>query len=177
MIKLSTFRTFNQIDSAITEWMAKNGIGLLRVSLGIIFFWFGFLKFFPRLSPAQDLAAMTIERLSFGFITASISVPVLALWETAIGLGLIFNIYLRAVIFLLLLQMMGTISPLFLFPKLCFAYFPLVPTMEGQYIIKNLVLVSAGIVIGATIRGGKLVADPKRIRPKHKTKRSKKDRR
>ena len=156
---LEQSRWFNKIDTAITEWMALNGVALLRISLGIVFLWFGVLKFFPNLSPAQDLAARTIAALSFGVVQPNISVPVLALWETVIGLGLISGMFMRATLALLALQMLGTITPLFLFPNETFTVFPIAPTLEGQYIIKNVVLVSAAIVIGATVRGGNLVAE------------------
>jgi uncharacterized membrane protein YphA (DoxX/SURF4 family) len=147
-------------DEKITNWMARYGIVLLRVSLGVVFFWFGVLKFFPGLSPAQDLAARTIGVLTFGYVPASLSVPVLALWECVIGLGLISGFLMRGTLLLLFLQMLGTITPLLLFPSEAFVRFPYAPTLEGQYIIKNLVLISAGIVIGATVRGGAIVADP-----------------
>lgn len=158
-------QTFNRVDTRLTEWMAKHGITLMRVSLGIIFFWFGLLKFFPNLSPAQELATRTIETLTFGIVTANFSLPVLAAWECIIGIGLISGKFMRVTLLLLLLQMLGTVTPLFLFPTETFTQFPIAPTLEGQYIIKNLVLVSAGLVIGATVRGGKLIADPKRIQP------------
>jgi uncharacterized membrane protein YphA (DoxX/SURF4 family) len=132
----------------------------LRLTLGIIFFWFGFLKFFPGLSPAQDLAVRTISKLSFDLIPASLSILILAVWECIIGLGLISGRFLRATLFLLFLQMIGTVTPVFFFPQEVFTTIPYAPTLEGQYIIKNLVLVSAGLVIGATVRGGKVVADP-----------------
>ena len=95
--------------------------------------------------------------------TGSTGVPRLALfmlatWESLIGLGLIFGKALRATLLLLFLQMPGTISPMFFFPDLTCQHMPFVLTIEGQYIVKNLVLVSAGIVIGATARGGGLVA-------------------
>jgi hypothetical protein len=67
---------------------------------------------------------------------------------------------MRATLFLLWLQMLGTITPIFFFPHEVFAHIPYAPTLEGQYIIKNIVLVSAGIVIGATVRGGRLEANP-----------------
>lgn len=151
---------FNQTDTTITAWMARYGVVLLRVSVGIVFFWFGILKFFPNVSAAQDLAARTIEVLSFGLIQANISVPVLAAWETLIGIGLITGKFMRVTLALLALQMLGTVTPLALFPDETFRIFPIVPTLEGQYIIKNLVLVSAAIVIGATVRGGNLVVEP-----------------
>lgn len=149
---------FNLLDKRITEWMARYGPVLLRVSVGIVFLWFGFLKFFPGLSPAQELAGRTIEILSFGLVKPAISVPMLAALETIIGVGMIFGIALRAVIFLLFFQMMGTLTPLFLFPSEVFTRVPYAPTLEGQYIIKNLVLISAALVIGATVRGGRMVA-------------------
>jgi uncharacterized membrane protein YphA (DoxX/SURF4 family) len=151
-------RSFERVDSSLTGWMARNGVLLLRLSLGIIFFWFGVLKFFPGLSPAQSLAGDTISVLSFGLLTPQAAVFILAIWECLIGLGLLTGLWLRATLLLLWLQMLGTITPLFLFPDVCFVSVPLVPTLEGQYIIKNLVLISAGIVIGATVRGGRLVA-------------------
>ena len=143
---------FDRLDAAITQWMGRHGIRLLRISLGIVFLWFGVLKFFPGLSPAQDLAARTIQVLSFGLVPPPISLPVLALWECLIGLGLIFRRYLRVTLLLLFVQMLGTITPLFLFPQETFIRFPFAPTLEGQYIIKNIVLVSAGLVVGATVR-------------------------
>ena len=157
MATLST--KLDRVDTTLTSWMAQNGIHLLRLSLGIIFFWFGVLKFFPGASPAQSLAGETIEVLSFGILSSSQAVLILAVWESLIGLGLLTGFFLRGTLFLLWLQMLGTMTPLFLFPEICFESFPLVPTLEGQYIIKNLVLISAGIVIGATVRGGQLTAD------------------
>lgn len=154
---------FHQTDEAITVWMARYGVRLLRVSLGIVFLWFGVLKFFPGLSPAQALATDTIALLTFGVVTPGVSLPVLAAWETLIGLGLITGRYMRVTLLLLFGQMLGTITPLFLFPDASFTVFPIAPTLEGQYIIKNLVLVSAGIVIGATVRGGNLVADAESV--------------
>lgn len=154
----------NAIDTRITRWMARYGITLLRISLGVIFLWFGGLKFFPGLSPAQDLAARTIEVLSFGIVTPAVSIPALAAWECLIGIGLLSGWYLRATLFLLAAQMLGTLTPLVLFPSEVFTRIPFAPTLEGQYIIKNAVLVSAALVIGATVRGGGLVADPP-VRP------------
>lgn len=151
---------YNRIDTAITRWMARHGVRLLRISLGIVFLWFGFLKFFPDLSPATGLALRTIDVLTFGTVPASVAIVVLAAWETAIGLGLTFAVAMRATLLLLFVQMVGTIMPIVLFPELVFTRIPFAPTLEGQYILKNVVLVSAGIVIGATVRGGGLVADP-----------------
>src|SRR5215471_1422487 len=158
-----SYAQFAKIDVRITEWMARHGVTLLRVSLGIVFFWFGVLKFFPGLSPAEDLAARTISVLTFNVVPPSVSIPVLATWECLIGLGLLSGRYMRITLLLLFAQMIGTVLPIFFFTAEVFHVFPIAPTLEGQYIIKNIVLVSAGIVIGATVRGGKVIADPQAV--------------
>lgn len=140
--------------------MARYGILLLRISLGVVFLWFGALKFFPDLSPAETLATRTIEKLTFGVLAPQVSIIILAIWESLIGLGLIFGVFMRATLLLLFVQMVGTTTPVLLFPQEVFTVFPYALTLEGQYIVKNLVLISAAIVIGATVRGGALVADP-----------------
>ena len=151
---------FDRLDRRITQAMAAHGLTLLRLALGIVFFWFGALKLFPATSPAEDLAGRTIETLTLGIVPASVALPVLALWEVAIGIGLFIGRWMRAVLLLLFVQMLGTLTPLFLFPVETFAIFPFVPTLEGQYIIKNVVIVSAAIVLGATVRGGELTHEP-----------------
>ncbi|PLX22239.1 MAG: hypothetical protein C0599_06930 [Salinivirgaceae bacterium] len=152
-------KTFDRIDKRITYWMAEQGIKLLRISIGVIFTWFGALKFFEGLSPAQDLAIETINLMTFGLLPQKVIIFGLAIWEVAIGIGLLFNIFLRETLLLLYLQMIGTFAPIFLFPDLVFTKFPYALTLEGQYIIKNLVVVSAGITLGATVRGGRLKAE------------------
>jgi uncharacterized membrane protein YkgB len=146
------------VDLKIVNWMARYGLMLLRISLGIVFLWFGVLKFFPNLSPAQDLATRTISVLTFNTVTPDISLPLLAAWESLIGMGLLIGGNgLRITLLLLYVQMIGTMTPIFLFPHEVFKVIPYAPTLEGQYIIKNLVLISAGIVVGATVRGGHIV--------------------
>ncbi len=145
-------RQFDTLDAAITRWMADNGITILRIALGIVFIWFGALKYFPGMSPAEDLVKDTVP-----FIPGEIFLPFLATWEVIIGIGFITGRFLRLTIFLLFLQMPGTISPVFLLPDRVFTSFPFVLTIEGQYIVKNLVLIAAALVIGATVRGGGLV--------------------
>jgi len=148
--------TFHRVDIAITRWMAAHGLFLLRMSIGIVFFWFGMLKFFEGMSPAQDIAIRTIDTLTFGLFTTQTILYGLAVWEVLIGIGLILNIFLRETLLLLYLQMIGTFTPVFLFPEEVFLASPFSLTLEGQYIFKNLVIISAGIVIGATARGGKI---------------------
>mgnify|MGYP001821331971 CR=1 FL=1 len=150
---------YHRIDIALTRWMARRGIFLLRVSVGVVFLWFGLLKFVPGFSPAEALAGDTIELMTFGLLDPRVALLILAAWETVIGLGLISGVAMRATLALLFVQMPGTVMPLFFFPELTFLDPPFILTLEGQYIIKNAVLVSAGLVIGATVRGGRLLAE------------------
>jgi uncharacterized membrane protein YkgB len=154
------------IDIRITSWMAKNGILLARIALGIVFLWFGLLKFFPGLSPAAELAGRTIEKLTFGSVDRHAGLLILAAWECLIGIGLLAGVLLRTTLLLLFVQMLGTITPLFMFPGETWLVFPIAPTLEGQYIIKNVVLVSAAIVVGATVRGGRLTSKPPKGQPR-----------
>jgi uncharacterized membrane protein YphA (DoxX/SURF4 family) len=153
-------RWFDRLDRRITRFMADHGLTLLRLALGVVFVWFGVLKFFPGASPAEALAGRTIETLTLGAIPEATALMILAIWESAIGIGLFVGRWMRAVLLLLFVQMLGTITPLFLFPSETFTVFPIAPTLEGQYIIKNIVIVSAAIVLGATVRGGELSAEP-----------------
>jgi uncharacterized membrane protein YphA (DoxX/SURF4 family) len=154
-------RRLDTLEARLTSWLARYGILLMRVGLGIVFFWFGVLKFFPGLSPGEDLVGHTIGALTFGLVPPQISLRVLATTEMLIGLGLISGLCLRATLLVLLLQMLGTLTPLVLFPTVTFTHTPYAPTLEGQYILKNIVLITAALTIGATVRGGRLVSDPR----------------
>ena len=143
---ISNNRFLDQLDQRITDFLDKYGLILLRYSIGIVFIWFGALKLFDK-SPANELVENTIV-----FIPSEIFIPILGVWEIVIGLGLIIRRFNRVAIFLLFLQMPGTMLPLILLPEVCYVTFPFVLTLEGQYIIKNLVLISGGIVIGGTVR-------------------------
>jgi len=151
-----TFNTrFDRIDRQITVWMARYGMTIMRVGLGVVFFWFGALKLVPGLSPAEDLVRNTTY-----FVNPDWFIPVLALWEMAIGLGLMFGMFMRLTLLLLFLQMPGTALPLVVLPEAVWTQFPYGLTLEGQYIIKNLVLIGAGFVLGGPVRGGRLQPDP-----------------
>ena len=145
---------FSGLDKNLTEWMANYGLLILRISLGIVFLWFGMLKFFKGLSPAEDLVRNTVY-----FVDPDFFLPVLAAWESLIGIGLITGKFLRVTILLLFLQMPGTALPLLILPEKVWTVFPYGLTLEGQYIVKNLVLIGAGLVIGATVRGGRILKE------------------
>ncbi len=155
----TTDERLERLDQRITAWMSARGVTWLRISLGLIFLWYGALKLFPGLSPAEEISGITFERLTFGVIEPSVGVVIVGVWEVVIGLGLISGIALRATILLLFLQMFGAVSPLVLYPELCFVHFPFVLTLLGQYIVKNVVVVSAALVVGATVRGGGLTPE------------------
>jgi uncharacterized membrane protein YphA (DoxX/SURF4 family) len=149
---------FSRLDKKLTNWMATYGLLILRISLGIVFLWFGVLKFFEGLSPAEDLVRNTVY-----FIDPDIFIPILAAWESLIGIGLITGKFLRLTLLLLFLQMPGTALPMIILPEKVWTVFPYGLTLEGQYIIKNLVLIGAGLVIGATVRGGGILSDYKSL--------------
>ena len=154
--------TYDRLDRRITQALADWGITVLRIALGVVFLWFGLLKLIPGLSPAEGLAGKTIETLTLGIVQPSVSLPALGVVESLIGIGLLTGWFLRGVLLVLAIQMLGTLTPLLLYPDEAWVHVPFVPTLEGQYIIKNLVLIAAAMVIGATVRGGRLIAEPAR---------------
>lgn len=140
-------RRFDRLDAAITEWMRTYGTRLLRLALGLVFIWFGALKLVPGLSPAESLVRDTVP-----YLPGSVFVPFLGLWEITIGVGFASGAFLRLTILLLFLQMFGAFAPIVVLPERVFTVFPYGLTMEGQYIIKNVVLIAAALVIGSTVR-------------------------
>jgi len=137
---------FDELDYKIANWMNQYGRFFLRLSLAFIFIWFGALK--PMgLSPAAELVAKTVY-----WLPSNIFIPILGWWEVLIGVGLLFRPLIRMAILLLVFQMVGTFLPLVLLPDICFTRIPFGLTLEGQYIIKNLIIISAAIVIGGTVR-------------------------
>lgn len=147
---------FEQLSKAIES----KGILLLRISVGLIFLWFGFLKFFGNVSAAESIASRTVSWLTMDGVGSQISMPILAVLECLIGIGILTKKYMKFVIPLMYFQMAGTLLPLFIFPDETWEVIPFVPTLEGQYIIKNCISISAGIVLGAVSKGSKLIHDP-----------------
>ena len=129
---------------SITNPIRKN---LLPISIGIVYIWFGLLKFSPGLSPAEDLAKQTIHILFFGLIPSDVSILLLAIWETIIGVFLIANICRKITVSLALLHITLTFSPLFLLPDQVFNGAPFMLTLVGQYIIKNFIIIAVLISI------------------------------
>tara|TARA_Y100001936_G_C15681776_1_gene461457 strand:- start:46 stop:426 length:381 start_codon:yes stop_codon:yes gene_type:complete len=113
----------------------------------MIFIWFGLLK--PLgISPAQEL----VENTVYWFDDKATFVNFLGWWEVVIGFTMCVRPLIRISIFLLFLQMPGTFLPLVLLPEVCFTDFPYGLTLEGQYIVKNMIIISSALVIGGTVR-------------------------
>ncbi len=140
----------NQVDHKIASFMDRWGVLAVRISFGIIFIWFGILK--PLgISAAESLVIATVPWLPF--FAAKTWVAIIGWWEVIIGVTFLFKGTTRIAIGLLALQMVGTFMPLLLLPEVTFQMgkIPYGPTMEGQYIIKNLMIISAALVVGGTI--------------------------
>lgn len=120
------------------------GYNLLRYSLGIVYFHFGLLKLFSDLSPAEMLVELTVMKSSFYLIDAHHALLILSVLEMVIGLGFLFNWNPRWVFYLFMFHMVGTFIPLFAIPEVVFKIAPFAPTLEGQYILKNIVYLAAG---------------------------------
>lgn len=125
----------------------ERAILFLRISLGICFLWFGMLKFFSGMSPAEQLAIKTMDVLTFGLIPSVIEIKLLALWEVVVGIGFLLGKQIKWVLGLFFLHMTLTFFPLVMFPEICFTHAPFVFSLVGQYIVKNVVLIMGGVII------------------------------
>jgi putative oxidoreductase len=146
-----------RITQRLTAWLADHSIAILRVSLGLVFLMFGILKFIPGASPAEELAVRTVQTLSLGTLPAQAVVLLTAVIETFIGLTLVSGKLLRTGLAVMAMALVGIMSPLVLFAA---DLFPGAPTLEAQYVLKDIVLVAAGLVIAATALGAHLQAAP-----------------
>ena len=142
-MKESIRRKLLFLDSIFISGLHRWSIPCLRISLGIVFIWFGLLKVTGH-SPVEYLIESTFSFLHFpGFYI------VLGAVETIIGLGLVTKIQLRITLILLWLQLLGTFTSVAMHPPLFFqGNNPLLLTVEGEFVVKNLVLFSSGLVIG-----------------------------
>jgi uncharacterized membrane protein YkgB len=146
------------VETALASWLARYSVDLLRVALGLIFFGFGVLKFFPGLSPAEALATNTLHILDFGLVPAPLGLFMIASLETVIGLLLLTGLWMRIALLLLGLELIGILSPLLLLQSEMFRGAPYAPTLEGQYVIKDVVILAAGLVVAARALGAQMVA-------------------
>jgi putative oxidoreductase len=154
--------TLARAGAGASGWVARHSVDLLRLSLGAVFLSFGALKFVPGLSPAAELAEATFAELTFGLVPAGVGVYVVATLETAIGLSLLTGRLLRLGLALLGVAMVGILAPLVLLPEALFRGAPYAPTLAGQYVLKDVVLLAAGLAVGASVLGRRPLGTPAR---------------
>lgn len=150
-------RTLDAAELQAVRWLARHSVDVLRISLGLVFFVFGILKFFPGLSPAESLASETFSILTFGLIPHGVAMVLIAALETTIGLLLISGRGLRLALALLAVQMVGILSPIVLLPGEMFRTDPIAPTLAGQYVLKDVILGAAVLVVAAKALGADMV--------------------
>ena len=135
-------KVYKKTDSKIIATLKQYSLHFLQYSLAVIFIWFGALKVIG-FSPATQLVTNTIY-----WFSPSWFIPFLGIWEVLIGICLLYKPLIRIGLFLMAIQMAGTFLPLILLPQIVYTNGnPFYLTMEGQYIIKNLVLITAAMVI------------------------------
>ena len=134
-------------DAHVLRVLRRLSPPLLRVSLGVVFVWFGGLKV-AGATPVADLVAATVY-----WVDPAWFVPALGVLEVVVGIGLIVGRLLRAVLLLFAAQMLGTFLVLVVQPEVAFMDGnPLFLTVEGEFVVKNLVLLSAGLVVASRLR-------------------------
>jgi len=135
-----------RVDGVVIPFLRRWGIPTLRISLAVVFVWFGALKI-VGVSPVVDLVASTVY-----WVDPDWFVPALGVVEVLVGAGLAARLGLRLVLFVLALQMLGTFLVFALLPDVTFQDGnPLKLTIEGEFVLKNLVLLAAAMVVGASI--------------------------
>lgn len=139
------------------RWLNAHSIDVLRVSLGLVFLGFGLLKFIPGASPAEELATRTVVALSGGILSDQVAIVVTAVAECLIAVTMISGRFLKAGLVVLAGSLVGIMSPMVLFFSELFP--DGAPTLEAQYIFKDIVLAAAGLVIAAKALGGRLTTD------------------
>jgi putative oxidoreductase len=137
----------------IVTVLSRYSVDLLRISVGLVFLAFGALKFFPGLSPAEGIAIRTMDALTFGLISGPTALLLVAIVETFVGLTLVTGRWLIAGLVVLCGAMIGIFAPLVLFTG---ELFGAGPTIEAQYVLKDIVLVAAGLVVAARALGARL---------------------
>jgi uncharacterized membrane protein YkgB len=147
MNRNSLLERYYQMDHRLVEFMRQNGTTILRLALAVVFIWFGALKVIGR-TPVTELVGTTVY-----WVPPEFFVPFLGVWEILVGLGLLFKYALRLTLLFFWMQLAGTFLVLLLQPDIAFqGGNPLFLTVEGEFVIKNLVLIAAGLVVGSTVR-------------------------
>jgi len=164
----SLLHRFIALENVVHRLLVRHSVSALRVSVGAIFLGFGVLKYFPGVSPAEMLATDTTDVLFLGLVPASVAIYVVATMECFIGICFLIGsgALMRVAIWVLAAQFAGILSPLVIEPGQLFTGPHGAPTLEGQYVLKDIILVAAGMVIAAgTFRGGRMVRSEPRVGP------------
>jgi uncharacterized membrane protein YkgB len=148
---------FRDAELRLASWLARHSVDLLRMSLGLVFLGFGVLKFVPGLSPAEPLAADTLDILTLGLVPERAGLAMVAALESGIGLLLLAGRGLRLALGLLVVELVGILSPLVLLPNAMFTTDPLAPTLAGQYVLKDVIVAAAALVVAARALGARMV--------------------
>jgi uncharacterized membrane protein YphA (DoxX/SURF4 family) len=135
-----------ELDERLQDWSRRHGPRVLRISIGLVFTWFGVLKFFPSVSSAEPIAVETLSKLTLGLVPERLLVLGLATFETGLGICFVLGLYRRLALLFLVAHMCGTALPFFMFPTELFSQL-FVPTFLGQYILKNMIIVSAALAL------------------------------
>ncbi len=136
---------YYQLEYAAGLWLREWGITALRVALGVVFLWFGALK----IAGVSPVAGMV--HTAFPFMPEPYFFVALGIVEMLIGIGLITRIALRATLIVFLIQMAGTMTAPLLAPSLFFVRGNLLLlTADGEFVVKNLVLIASGLVIASS---------------------------
>ncbi|MFD4172615.1 MULTISPECIES: DUF417 family protein [Streptomyces] len=138
----------------LADHVNARALVLLRATVGIVFLGFGVLKLFPSASPAEQLAVDAATKMTLGLVPETVLLLSLAALETIIGIGLIAGgRLLRPTLVAFFLHMGGVFSTLLLLPDAMWQPHSPAPTMEGQYVVKNVVLVAVCLVVAADAWG------------------------
>ena len=120
---------------------------IISIAIGLVYLWFGTLKFFPGVSPAEGLATETIHALTFEVFSDRAALILLAFWEVSVGLFLMVNVFRKVTLYVALLHILLTFTPFIFFPNLVFTQAPFGLTLVGQYIVKNLIILGILLVL------------------------------
>ena len=160
----SLFDRFDHLDTSINKWLVAHSIAILRICMGIVFMGFGVLKFFSGISPIESLATRTTDALTMGIFSGHNAMVFVATLECIIGICFLTGLFLRVGVWLLAVQMIGAMSPLLLYPSELFSGPLHAPSLEAQYIIKDIILIAAGMIIASTWTGARIVVRPQSLR-------------
>lgn len=131
-----------RVDELLLSLLRRWSITTLRLALGLVFFWFGALKIFAS-SPVASLIQET-----YSFMPIHAFVLVLGVWEMLIGVGIILKRALRSVLILAGVHLLGTFTAIWFKPSVFFVQgVPFCLTVDGEFVMKNLVLITAALVI------------------------------